>query len=435
MLKAGTGRVDVSPRASMFLWGYPHVVRMSTGIHDPLYATALCLDDGSRRVVSIAVDILYVGAALVDDCRRRIAARTGIPGSHVLISATHTHSAPVTCMILAMIGDPVVPDADPAYVARLADGIVRAACDAAAALAPAELTVTTARVDGVGCNRHAPDAPRDPEVGVLAVRGQDGAVKAIQTIYAMHPTVMHEDSTLVSSDFPGFTRAAVEAAFPGAAMLYHNGPCGNLSPRYHVKGQTFEEAERLGRRLGAVVIDALHGLSDASYTAEATVAARQARARLTPRRFPSVDDAMAQLNAAVATYERLKREKAGHGPVRTAECTVFGAEEVVTMARAQAAGTLKAVQDAHLDAEVQVLRIGEVCLVGLPGELFVEYALDIKARAQGRAFVISMANGEVQGYITTPEAKGYEANLSMFTPPSGAALVDTALNLMKRITP
>ena len=82
MLSAGTGRVDVSPLESIFLWGYPHVARMSTGVHDPLFATALCLADGASRTVAVSVDVLYVSAALVMDCRRQISKRTHV--CHVL---------------------------------------------------------------------------------------------------------------------------------------------------------------------------------------------------------------------------------------------------------------------------------------------------------------------------------------------------------------
>ena len=97
-------------------------------------------------------------------------------------------------------------------------------------------------------------------------------------------------------------------------------------------------------------------------------------------------------------------------------------------------GTLNPVQQFHARAEVQVLRIGNLFLVALPCECFVEYALEIKQRVAGRTFVISMANGETQGYITTPGATGYEANLSMFKPESGALLVETALSLVENLS-
>ncbi len=84
------------------------------------------------------------------------------------------------------------------------------------------------------------------------------------------------------------------------------------------------------------------------------------------------------------------------------------------------------------------MRIGDLFVVGLPGEQFVEYALEIKRRAPGRAFVISLANGELQGYIVTPAAAavgGYEADWALFRPESGARMVVAALSLMEKIKP
>ncbi len=432
-LKAGTGRRDVSPAGSVFLWGYPHVMRNSTGIHDPLHATALCLDDGRGQTLSVAVDVLYVDHMLVSECRRRIGARTGLPPERIMISATHTHSAPVTCTVLAMTGDPVVPAPDPAYRERLVQGIADAACQAVASCVPAELAITTAQVDGVGCNRLSPEAPRDPEAGIVAVRrAADKSLLAVQLFYAMHPTVLHEDSTQVSADFPAYTRQTIQKAFPGVVVVYHNGPCGNLSPRYHVRAQTFAEAERLGSRLGDFVVAAVAALRDAHFRPDVAVGGRQSFVSLPFRTFPSVAEAEEALRGARTAYQRLRREGVGHGAVRTAECVVFGAEEAVTLARAQVDGRLLPVHVSHQRAEVQVLPVNDTFLVAFPGECFVEYALELKQRASAKTFVTSMANGELQGYITTPDAVGYEANLSLFTAASGAILVEQALALCGR---
>jgi len=431
MLKAGTGRVDISPRKSMFLWGYPHVERMSTGVNDPLYVTALCLDDGDCKTIAIVADVLFVTAQQTAECRRRIAERAGVPGAHVMISTTHTHSAPVTCTVLAMTGDPVVPKPEAEYVEQLIQGITDAACEAVEAVEPAELAVASAQVDGVGCNRLDPDGPRDPEAGLLIVRrSADKSLLAVQMIYSMHPTVMHEDSTLASSDFPGYTRQQIESEMPGCRVIYQNGPCGNLSPRYHVKAQTFAEAERLGNRLAGFVLDAIRSVQDIDYSSEISVSGRHVRVPLNARAYPCFSEAEKKLEEAVAEYERLKAENAGHGPVRTAECVTFGAEEVVTMARAQADGTLAEFKKQYAEAEVQVLCAGDLCIAGLPGEWFVEYSLDIKKQVDGKIFVAALTNGDLQGYITTKGAKGYEASLSLFPPAAGELLVDAALSLM-----
>ena len=432
-LRAGVGRRDITNRKPLFLVGYPHVERISTGVHDPLYATALFLEDDSRKLLSIAVDILFIHHRTARECREAIAARTGISPEHILISTTHTHSGPVTSEMLSWRDDATVPGPDPEYMAKFTSGIVEAGIEAWREAVDAELAMTTAHSEGVGGNRLSRDGVRDPEVGLVLVRRRGGgAPLALQMIYSMHPTVLHEDSTLVSADFPHYTRALLEQAFPGLNVLYHNGPCGNLSPRYWVRGQTFAEAERLGKLLGGQVLEALEKLDPAAFAAEVRLGATTARVSLPPRRFCTVAEAERELDAARAEYERLKREGAPHGPVRTAECTVFGAEERVTLARAQEEGATQRILDEYNPVEVQVLAVNGGFLVGFPGECFVEYALEVKRRRPG-AFVISLANGELQGYIPTPEATGYEARLSFFEPEAGERLVQTAVALIDEL--
>ena len=83
--------------------------------------------------------------------------------------------------------------------------------------------------------------------------------------------------------------------------------------------------------------------------------------------------------------------------------------------------------------ETQVVRVGEVDVVGFPGEMFVEYALELKQRAPRQTFVTAYTNGELQGYIVTPAAAaegGYEAASSMFEPQAGRVLIETALEML-----
>jgi neutral ceramidase len=158
---------------------------------------------------------------------------------------------------------------------------------------------------------------------------------------------------------------------------------------------------------------------------------------LPARRLPSVAEAVAQLERCREELRRLQAAGAPHGPVRTAECAVFGAEETHELARCQETGELTRVVDAYRQAEVQVLRIGDCCLAGLPGELFVEYGLQLKARFPKRAFVASLVNGELQGYIVTPEAAaagGYEAANALFAPGAGPLLIDAALGLIRQLS-
>ncbi len=122
-LVAGAAQVDVSPGDSQFLYGYPHVERWSEGVHDPLLASALYLSDGGTEVVFASCDIIYISKAMTQKVRERIADSTGIPPANVMVTATHTHSGPITVKCLSNEADPVVPEPDPVYVHNSNQGL------------------------------------------------------------------------------------------------------------------------------------------------------------------------------------------------------------------------------------------------------------------------------------------------------------------------
>lgn len=434
-LQAGSAMVDISPDEPTFLWGYPHEPRISTGIHDPLYASVLYLDNGSKKLVLVALDMLYISADDTREVRGMIAAATEVKPENVMITCTHTHSGPVTVDMLFSENDPVVPQVDQKFMKKTRDGIVEATRKAIANACPAEIATTSTMVDGVGCNRHDPDWARDPEVGIIAVRNAtDKKLFGVSLIYCMHPTVIHEDIKEVSSDFPGYARLALQKRFGrDLNLIYSNGPQGNQSPRYHVKAQTFAEAERLGSILGDAVGEAVANLADSDFTSEPVL--KSITDTIVPIRkgMRSVEEAEANLEFRKKEFERLKAEGAPHGPTRTAECALFGADETLFYAKAAANGKLDAALVGYEKFEVQVFQIADAFIPAFQGEVFVEYSLDVKKRCGGKVFVVCIANGETQGYITTPEATGYEADNAIFAPATGKLMADKAVELVNKL--
>jgi len=129
----------------------------------------------------------------------------------------------------------------------------------------------------------------------------------------------------------------------------------------------------------------------------------------------------------------LRQGGAPRQAIRGAEVDWFGAEETARLALLAADGGLAAYCDACLPAEVQLFQIGPWTFVGWPGEIFVEYGLQVKGERPG-TFVISLANGEFQGYITTEEAAaegGYEASNAIFAPQSGQVLMEETLRMLR----
>lgn len=432
-LQAGASCVDVTPSGSVFLFGYPHVKRYSTGVHDPLLCSALYLHDGQRKALFISCDLIFVSKSFVAQARRQIERQTGVPCENVLIAATHTHSGPMTADYICCAADTVVPQVDPAYLAEVEEAMVLAAKQAVTAVQPAETALVLADGSGVGTNRRDPTGPSDPQVPVLLIRHVGGQPLAAMLICSMHPTVLHEDSTLISGDFPAAARRYIQEHLLHAAcpVVYFTGPSGNQSPRHVTRGNTFEEAERLGTILGRAVEKAA---SEAQYAESLKVLCDQTFVELPRRPMPTVNCAATHLENAVQRLGRLRNEEANRQEIRTAECDWFGAEETLTLAQAAQDGRLAAAYQSVMPAEIQLIKIGPWSFIGWPGELFVEYALELK-RQTPDTFIIALANGELQGYIVTPEAEaegGYEASNAIFASESGTLLVRQTLALLAK---
>ena len=431
-LIAGAGAVEITPPNSQFLFGYPHVDRYSAGVHDPLLSSALYLSDGNTQVMFIANDIIIIPNDLASRARERIQQATGIPAANIMVTATHTHSGPITVDYLSNEADPVVPRADSEYLRLMEDRIVIAAVHARDAAVPAQLGLTVADATGIGTNRRDPAGPADLSVPVLLVRSADGRKDiAAMLVCCMHPTVMHEDSTLISGDFPALAREYLQQQVlrNDCPVVHHTGPQGNQSPRHVTKANTFEEATRLGRILGRAVEKTL---AQIEFTDDVVLSAQQEFVELVPREFPAVAQAEDNLTKAVEKLQHLRTSGAPRAQVRTAECDWFGAEETLTLAQAACDGRLDQARKSVMPAEIQIITLGKWHFVAWPGEMFIEYDLAVKDKSDN-TFVIALANGELQGYLVTPEAAaegGYEASNAMFAAESGMILVEKTLEML-----
>jgi hypothetical protein len=367
-------------------------------------------------------------------CRGEIEQRTGVPAKNILISVTHTHSGPKMLDPIATSADETVPATDPAVVRVIEDRIIECASLAAKDPKPAEAALAVADATGVGTNRRDPGGAKDLSVPVLVVR--DAASQkpaAAMLVCCMHPTVLHEDSTMISGDFPALARQQLQKTILGdnCVVLYHTGPAGNQSPRHVTRANTFEEAQRLGGILADAAAKVFPSLN---YLRNLPLRCQSADVTFPLRSFPSEADARAKLEHAKSHLHRLRESAAPRTQIRTAEVDWFGAEETLTLARAAGDGRLKQAADAAMPAEVQIISIGPWNFVAWPGEMFVEFGLAVK-RQRPSTFVISYANGELQGYLVTREAAaegGYESQNAIFkSPESGEVLVGKTLELLR----
>jgi neutral ceramidase len=432
-LKAGAAIVEVTPQKPMFLHGYPHVARISEGTHDPLFASALILDNGEIQIGFCAVDLIFISREIAKQVRERIQKATGIPGQNLMLSASHTHSGPV--IFSDIFYDPVVPMADPEYISYLEDKLVEAYLEAFQNKKTSKIGIFTVDGSGVGGNRRNKTATIDPEVPVMVVKeSASDQILALSTVYCMHPTVLHEDSKLYSADFPGYTREYIRKELgKEVILLYHTGPSGNQSPRHFIKSNTFDEAERLGFLLGKRIVEGVKQLKNDYFKDWINLTSCQSHVKLPKKNFMSLEEAIEKEAEARKIWDKLQEQKAHVSEIRTAEVDWFGAEENKQLAKMAANGELDQVYQSVLPAELNVMGIDNHHFVFLPGELYVEYSRIIKDNSPVKTFVVSLSNGVLAGYLVTEKAEqegGYEASNSIFSAKAGQIIVNKALSLL-----
>lgn len=162
VLTAGFGLSRITPLPGAHLAGYAIRTAKSESVHDELYARALTLDDGEHALAMVGVDVLALDSSFIERARAEISASTGIAADAVMIAATHTHGGPVAAAMFA-----AEDKINAQYMDRLRAGIVEAVSNAWQSRFSACIGVGTARVEGIGGNRHRRDGATDPRAGRL----------------------------------------------------------------------------------------------------------------------------------------------------------------------------------------------------------------------------------------------------------------------------
>ncbi|MFN8492385.1 MAG: neutral/alkaline non-lysosomal ceramidase N-terminal domain-containing protein [Caldilineaceae bacterium] len=447
-LLAGSAKVDITPPLTIPYLGYEPRHALFQGVHDPLYARAVALDDGATQVILLAVDaigysndLLGPGRNFTAEVRQRIQAHTGVPAAHIMLATTHAHSTPETCNLRRLLDTPATAP----WLEVVLDQLTSAAAMAFAQRKPSRLKAAAGMVEGLARNRRVigkdgrilagPEitptdvegtaGPVDPTVGVLYLEGTETPTCTLLTNFACHPVTV-QVQPLVSADFPGAAMALVEKSLPNCAnSLFFQGACGDINP---IRNTTdFEDVERYGLMLGGEVIKLAAQMSAPDY-AEITprIQVKSATIALTVRELPDRVSTQEKYTLLKNKQKAAKSEEERSQWARTLRL----AEEKLALIERGAE---------PLPAEIQVIRLGDVALVSLPGEPFTELGLAIKQRSPARqTFVIGYANDWI-GYLTTPQAwqqGGYEVGEGPWTrvgPAGGYQLVDKAVDMLAEL--
>ncbi len=435
MLYANAISVDISPDKGHDLGGYPHFPRPNTGIHDPLFATCFYLYDEKTPIAIVTQDLLFYSKANVKIVRKEVERRCNIPQGNIWIGCSHTHSGPWASGKLdeeSLLSGNQSQDA--VYVAQLNQKLIQLICDAKAGAHPAQIgygKTICGKEHGIGGNRRDRDGITDPSVNVIAVADLNGAVQSVYANYTLHPTFLHEDNNFVSADYPGSIRSKVKTAFPHAVFGFSQGASGNQSSRYFRVGQSFDEAARVGGILGDAVNDVVRHMD---WKKECSISVYQKEIPLHLRALPGLEEAASKKEQYQKDYQRLLDRKAPYLDVQNANLRMLGAEDIFGYTKMISQNKTIDLVEKERNPEISVIALDTaLLLVGMPGEIFVEYANTIKEKSGFPLVIFSeLTNGCLPGYVCTPEAieeGGYEADTSMLDPAMGDEMVETALKL------
>lgn len=282
-LKVGVAKVDTTPAN---LAGLTNLWRKQfAGVHDHIYVRALVFDNGRSSAAIVAADLVEFGDTM--PLRERIAKEVGIPADHLILTASHDHSAPrggeVSPGATAQVGG----SGTAAYSAWLYDKIVEAVKQAKASEQPARMGLATGKAD-VNTNRDeyfpdkkewglgiAYDRPSDKTVWVVKFETLSGDPIAVLFNYAVHSVVAGPENDQLTGDLAGAAERYVESHYKDKVVaLFTIGPAGDQNPKFIGPGQQPEEAAPIypavdaqGLILGAEVVRVAVRIKDMTETA------------------------------------------------------------------------------------------------------------------------------------------------------------------------
>ena len=404
-LRCGAAAVDVSPQKLPVIQNGGFLEALIQRNIDPLHARALVFADGQETLALVVVDSCMIPRDVCDKAKALAAEATGIGRDRVLITATHTHSAPsVMDMCLGS-------RSDPAYTAFLPGKVAEAIRLAHSNLQPAKIGFASADAGEFTKNRRwvrrsdnratdpfgeqtvqammhpgyrnpdylGPSGPVDPWLSLVSVRTADDRPLALFANFSMHYFSGHPGA---SSDYCGrFATEMKRRLAPddeSFVAMMSQGTSGDLWWGDYAlpKRRTWDIDEYAGK-MAALGEAALRELD---YRSDLDLAMKESRITL-GRRLP--DDR--RLEWAKKKIEEMGGNRPRNKPEVYAEQAVWihenPKEEVV----------------------LQAVRIGDIAITGMPNEVYAITGLKLKhASPFPRTINISLANGAA-GYIPPPE--------------------------------
>jgi neutral ceramidase len=381
------------------LGGYgARMSKPAEGVHDDIRAKALVLDDGTKKYAIVTLDILGLPPNVKPQIVEKLDNKEWTE-ENILFLPSHAH----TSLEMFALNDKNIFEMPPIgifqprlldYVVETLAGLIRSTDRD---LQPVKTGTSSMQIDGRNRNRRGKPYV-DNYLTVTRIDRLNGQPLSVLVNWTAHPTIMDEDDMLVSGGWPGYLQRELEALIGGDVVaMYYNGAEGDQSVIAGSAGSHYEKAELYGRGMALEVMKVYEGI------------------------LP-VPDATFDYNYLVI---KLPEPKAHPDFMETGGREYGLSEENIQ-------GLLN--QICPTQTSVGACRLGDLLIVGAPGEMIAELGLEVKNRLKENGVkhpaVGGLANQWVS-YILSEEEygkTGYENSVSFYGKELGNIIVDAMLD-------
>lgn len=398
-LYAGVCETNITPPLGVWMAGYAFRPTGCTLVHDELHATAVVFNDGRAAVAILSMDLIALPRDLVERIREGVASEVGLAPAAVMLNCSHTHGGPNLGVYNAM------GSRDQAYVDVLVRKLVGMTRQAAETMKPAMLAYGRSPVQ-IGINRrqtsgqagrtvigHNFAGPVAPYVDVLSMSLPSGGTFGLLFSHACHGTTLGGDNLRITADYCGYAADHVRSESDGGITpLFLQGCSGNINP---FRRGTYISAAHNGRVLGQAALNAWRNATALYEDEPLGYEERTIELPLNPPRATDLVD------ADMAEWEgKLQAEKAAGNMG-----AILNAEGMLTYLRheRELAATPEGLT---MPFPIQVLSVGGARFIGLPAEVFVQYALDFDVQTDQPVFPLGCTNGALN-YLPTAADYAY----------------------------
>ena len=411
-LTAGVGSIDLTPPMEMqvALGGYgARMSRPAEGVHDRVFAKALVVSDGNRRFALLTADILGFPPTFKPTLVKQLA-RENWTSEQIMLLPSHSHTSIDMNAInpANILGSKQIGIYDKTLFEWTIQRCLAVIGQASRNLVPVTIGTSAKKLDGWNRNRRVRGGPTDDTLTVTRIDAIEHGPLAVLVNFTAHPTFMGPEHMLFSGGWPGQLQRRLEALIGGeVTVMYYNGAEGDQSPvgRSDSAADRWEAAEQFGSGLA--------------------IEARDLWSTVAPRREVAFCFHSQSIDLPKNSWHPDFMKTGGDEYGLTEKLL----EQILPLMfpRTTNSGSL---------------RLGDLVIIGVPGELTAELGLEIKRRTakvvEARHVVIGGLANEWISYILSAEEYqrgGYEASVSFYGSELGECIVEGAVAGAKKLKP